>query len=170
MLDIPKPADYKLDDIKKRFEIMEQIQEIPSEEYFKEKDKRGDRMSAKSVVVEFLIGLLIGKFETKTEGEQAQIESIIEQLLKSWRIVGVRMRRHVLNIVRSCCEWVNEEKMAKFEELADDAEFEDEIDHDYNSDEIEERLLEEHSSDSDDSTYTNPDDPESHSEDDEDSD
>ena len=62
MLEVPKPADYKLDDIQKRFDTMEKIQAIPSEDYFKEKDKRGDRMSARSVVVEFLIGLLIGKF------------------------------------------------------------------------------------------------------------
>ena len=149
---------------------MEKIQAIPSEDYFKEKDKRGDRMSARSVVVEFLIGLLIGKFETKTEQEHAQIESIIEHILKSWRIVGIRMRRHVLNIVRSSCEWINEEKMTKFEDLVDDAEMNDEIDHDYNTDEMSEKLVEEHSSESDDSSYENPDDPESHSDDSDDSD
>ena len=107
-----------------------------------------------------------GKFEAKTEQEHAQIESIIENILKSWRVVGVRMRRHVLNIVRASCEWINEEKMVKFEDLVDDAEMNDEIDHDYNSDEMAEKLFEEHSSESDDSRYENPDDTESDSDDD----
>ncbi len=102
VLDVPKPADYKSD-------FLSEIKKTPVEERFKRKQI--------SLIVEFLFGLITGKFGCSTNGEQAQIESVFEHLLKDWIIIGYRVSRHVLSFAKACCDWLSKETIDKFQDI-----------------------------------------------------
>jgi hypothetical protein len=153
ILDVPKPTKYNLNEIRNRFEIMNEIQKIPSDDYVKAKCSRNKRIKARSVIVEFCMGLILGKFDLQTKEVRELIFKDIGLILFSWRIVGVRMRRHVLGIAKIFCLWLSEEKIRELKVKIEDAEVEDDCDHDYDTDEECERLMAEQSSESDNSNF-----------------
>ena len=103
VLDVAKPADYKLD--------VNEIQKISTEE-----------KESMSAIVEILIGLVVGKFGTQTSDERKQIETVIESIVKRWSLIGTRVTRHALNIAKLRCDWLSNERIAEFEELMSDVE------------------------------------------------
>jgi len=148
---IPKPAEFNLSDIRKRFNAMNEIQSIPREEYFKEKSSRNKRINARTVVAELCIGLVNNKFDLKGKEEREQIYKDLCLILFSWRTIGIRMRRHIISISKVCCDWLTEKEIEELEEKDKDSEMEDELDHDYDTDEEVNYMIEEKSSESDDS-------------------
>lgn len=103
VVDVAKPDDYKLD--------LNVIQKISTEE-----------KESMSAIVEFLIGLVVGKLGTETSDERKQIETAIESIVKRWSLFGSRVTRHALNIAKLRCDWLSNERIAELEELMDDVE------------------------------------------------
>ena len=151
-LSIPKPA-FNLTDIRKRFAAMNEIQAIPRDEYFKEKSSRTKRMNARAVVVELCMGLVNQKFDLKTKEERDQVFKDLCLIIFSWRTIGIRMRRHILSIAKIYCDWLSQDDINMMESKSKDSQIEDEFDHDYDTEEESNYLLEERSSESDDSNF-----------------